>query len=49
MDGMMGIISVAKTLDRATQDQYSLLVKASDGGSPSLTSTVPVKIKVGTS
>ena len=46
IDGDLGIISVAKSLNRDTQSDYDLVVRAVDGGSPSLTSTVHVFIYV---
>ncbi len=46
IEGNLGIVSVAKVLDRNAQSQYQLLVKAADGGSPSLISTAEVAIYV---
>ncbi len=46
VDSALGIISVSRTLERDTQAGYDLVVRAVDGGSPSLTSTVHVFIDV---
>ena len=45
MDRTLGILALSKSVDRrAAGDGFSLLVKATDGGSPSLSSVVPVTI-----
>ncbi|XP_068760232.1 protocadherin Fat 4-like [Montipora capricornis] len=41
-----GVISLSKPLDRETRDSYTLTVVASDLGSPPVTSSVQVAIKV---
>ena len=46
IDPTLGIITVAAQLDRIAQSEYNLVVKATDGGSPSLTTTATVKIIV---
>lgn len=44
IDPLMGIISVAKELDINSMPEFMLQVKATDGGSPSLSSQVPVHV-----
>lgn len=46
IDGKLGILSVAKHLEKNVQSEYNLVVKATDGGSPSLTSTAEVHVFV---
>jgi protocadherin-16/23 len=41
-----GIISTNVILDREVQSTYTLKIQASDGGSPSLTSTCTLRINV---
>ena len=45
-DSTLGTISVATFLDKIGQSEYNLIVKATDGGSPSLSNTASVKILV---
>ncbi|KAG1673729.1 Fat-like cadherin-related tumor suppressor [Nymphon striatum] len=44
IDSVMGDIKVAKQLSKKTMPEYFLMVKASDQGTPPLSSTVPVHI-----
>ncbi|XP_033222286.1 protocadherin-like wing polarity protein stan isoform X3 [Belonocnema kinseyi] len=46
IDPVTGVIRTAKTLDRESVERYSLKAIAVDRGSPSLSSSVPVTIKV---
>ena len=46
IDNTLGIISVSKTLQRDVQSDYDVVVRAVDGGTPSLTSTVHVFVTV---
>ncbi|XP_063075464.1 protocadherin Fat 1a isoform X1 [Engraulis encrasicolus] len=46
IDSVLGTITVAKELDRNSQSQFQLLVKASDKGTPSLSATTSVDITV---
>lgn len=46
IDPVTGNITTSRVLDRETQDRYSLMVRASDGGSPPRTSLIAVDIKV---
>ena len=46
IDPVMGSLIVVKPLDRSRQAEYHLVVRASDGGSPSLTSNAHVHITV---
>ena len=46
VDSTLGIVSVSKMLQRDVQADYDVVVRAVDGGSPSLTSTVHVFITV---
>lgn len=46
MEETSGVISVESSLDREIQDEYELLVKATDKGEPSLSSNATVHIKV---
>ena len=44
MDENLGIIKVARKLDLTVQDEYMLMIRAADHGTPQLSSTVPVHI-----
>jgi len=44
MDESLGIIKVARKLDLTVQDEYMLIIRAADHGTPQLSSTVPVHI-----
>ncbi|XP_061184166.1 protocadherin Fat 1-like isoform X2 [Saccostrea echinata] len=46
LDGTLGIISVAKNLDKSERTDYSILVRATDKGVPPLSSTATVNIHV---
>ncbi|XP_030643540.1 protocadherin Fat 1a isoform X2 [Chanos chanos] len=46
IDPVLGTITVAKELDRSQKNQFALIVKASDRGTPSLTATAAVDIMV---
>ena len=46
IDPVNGKIYIREQLDRETQDAYDVIVQAQDSGTPSLTSTVSVKVKV---
>ena len=46
VDRILGIISVAKTLDMRSVENYNLVVTATDGGTPVLASSVNVHIEV---
>lgn len=46
MDTSTGVIETANALDRETQDVYVFVVRASDGGTNTLTSTVTVSIVI---
>lgn len=46
MDAESGIITLAKTLDRETQETYNLTVKAVDQGLPQLWSHATVTVQV---
>ncbi|XP_068083906.1 fat-like cadherin-related tumor suppressor homolog [Anabrus simplex] len=46
IDPALGTIQIARELDLGVMSEYMLIVKATDNGSPSLTSTVPVHIMV---
>lgn len=46
IDPIMGTISVARELDIGSMAEYILIVKATDGGSNPLSSTLPVHIMV---
>ncbi|XP_074651233.1 protocadherin Fat 1-like [Tubulanus polymorphus] len=46
IDQDLGIITLAKTLDRSVQTRYNLIVLATDHGTPSLSSSVDVQINV---
>ena len=48
IDRTLGIISVAKELDMRSVENYNLVVTATDGGTPSLASSVNVHIEVRT-
>lgn len=49
IDETLGLIAVAKPLDKNQQSEYTLTIRASDGGSPSLFSTSVALIEVVTS
>lgn len=44
MDPELGVIAVARELDLSTMKEYVLMVKATDGGSPSQSATTRVHI-----
>uniref|UniRef100_A0AAZ3QH85 Protocadherin Fat 1 n=1 Tax=Oncorhynchus tshawytscha TaxID=74940 RepID=A0AAZ3QH85_ONCTS len=46
IDPVLGTVSVAKELDRSSNNQFELAVKATDKGTPSLTATATVHIAV---
>lgn len=46
IDPEIGTVSVAREMDYSVMSEYTLMVKATDGGSPALFSTVHVHIMV---
>ncbi|XP_068085238.1 fat-like cadherin-related tumor suppressor homolog [Anabrus simplex] len=46
IDPALGTIQIARELDLGVMSEYMLIVKATDGGTPSLAATVPVHIMV---
>jgi len=46
IDAETGVLQVARELDLSTNKEYMLTIKASDGGSPSLSSTLRVHVMV---
>uniref|UniRef100_A0A8C7P4Z4 FAT atypical cadherin 1a n=1 Tax=Oncorhynchus mykiss TaxID=8022 RepID=A0A8C7P4Z4_ONCMY len=46
IDPVLGTVTVAKELDRSSNNQFELAVKATDKGTPSLTATATVHIAV---
>ncbi|XP_058804510.1 fat-like cadherin-related tumor suppressor homolog isoform X2 [Phymastichus coffea] len=46
IDSELGVIRVARELDLTTSSEYILLVKASDHGSPALSTSIPVHVMV---
>lgn len=46
IDATTGNITTARVLDRETQDRFSLIVMASDGGDPPMTSLVQAEITI---
>ncbi|CAH1776950.1 unnamed protein product [Owenia fusiformis] len=46
IDEKLGVVMVARQLDRDSQSEYNLVAMATDGGSPPLSSTVSIKVYV---
>jgi protocadherin Fat 1/2/3 len=46
IDSTLGVVQVARDLDLGSAKEYVLMVKATDGGSPSQSATVRVHIMV---